>query len=214
VADTNAARLAVASEASGQIISVLRGLLAERYPDLGHHVHTVASLCERVAPQFEMPLDEREALTRAALLHDIGKLSLPESILRKAEPLDEDEWRLMRRHTIIGSRILAAAGLDGSVIDFVRSSHERIDGTGYPDGLRGEEIPLGARIISACDAYDAMTTGRPYRPGPMTHDGAVLELMRGSDTQFDSAVVDALSETLLHEGSPSVLSLVSSRPGG
>lgn len=202
MADADAVQPSELTEASGQIISVLRSLLAERYPDLGRHVNTVARLCGEVGPSLELSSAEREALTRAAFLHDIGKLALPESILRKPEPLDEDEWRQMRLHTVIGERILRAAGVSGRVVDFVRSSHERIDGTGYPDGLKGTQIPFGARIIAACDAYDAMTNSRPYRLVPMTSYGAVLELMRGSGTQFDSVVVGALSETLLHHDSP------------
>lgn len=202
MADSTATQPLVAAEASGQIISVLRSLLAERYPALGHHVNTVARLSKLIAPELDLPGSEREALTQAAFLHDVGKLSLPESILGKPGPLDDDEWRLMRLHTVVGEQILLAAGLRGSVLDFVRSSHERIDGTGYPDGFEGEEIPLGARIIAACDAYDAMTSPRPYRRIPMTNDGSLLELMRWSDTQFDRAVVDALSQTLLHQTSP------------
>ncbi len=190
---------ATVADASGQIILVLRNLLAQRYPDLGKHVNTVASLCESISFEVGLLDDEREALTQAAYLHDIGKLSLPESMLGKAAALDEAEWRLMRQHTAIGERILLAAGLRGRVVEFVRSSHERVDGTGYPDGLAGEEIPLGARIIAVCDAYDAMTSPRPHRPVPMTDDVASLELMRMSGTQFDMAVVDALCQLVLLE---------------
>jgi two-component system, cell cycle response regulator len=190
------------ADASGQVILVLRNLLAQRYPDLGHHVNMVAQLCESVSSEVGLPDDDREALTQAAYLHDIGKLSLPESILGKAAPLDEAEWRLMRRHAAVGERILVAAGLNGRVVEFVRSSHERVDGTGYPDGLAGERIPLGARIIAVCDAYQAMTSPRPYRPVPMTNEVASLELMRKSGTQFDATVVDALCELLLRNGDP------------
>ena len=148
MADSDAAESSVPAEASGQVILVLRNLLAERYPDLGRHVNTVARLCEQVAPEVGLLDQESEALAQAAFVHDIGKLSLPESILVKPDSLNEDEWRLMRQHPLVGAQILLAAGLRGRVIDFVHSSHERIDGTGYPDGLAGEEIPLGARIIA------------------------------------------------------------------
>jgi two-component system cell cycle response regulator len=190
------------AEASSQVILVLRNLLGQRYPDLGEHVNKVARLCKAVAPGVGLPDDEQEALTQAAHLHDIGKLSLPESILTEVQALTASEWRLMRLHTVVGAQILIAAGLNGKVIDFVRSSHERIDGDGYPDGLSGEEIPLGARIIAVCDAYDAMTSARPYRPFPMSSEGALMELMRSSGTQFDKGVVDALSKALLRERSP------------
>ena len=200
MADTHE-RSSVPPSASAQIILVLRNLLAERYPEMGRHVNTVARLCDTIAPEVGLPLDEREALRQAAFLHDIGKLSLAESILQKPQPLDEREWELMRLHPIVGERILLAAGLLGNVVEFVRSSHERVDGTGYPDGRAGDEIPLGARIIAACDAYDAMTSPRPYRPIPMTSGGASLELIRGSDTQFDTDVVDVLCRALASDRS-------------
>ncbi len=186
-----------ASQASGQVILVLRNLLAERYPDLGEHVNKVSRLSERVGRAVGVPADEVDALKQAALLHDVGKLALPESILAGPRPLDEAEWQVMRLHTVTGARILIAAGLQGKLIDFVRSSHERVDGSGYPDGLVGEQIPLGARVIAVCDAYDAMTSPRPYRPVPMSGDGASMELMRFSGTQFDIGVVDAFCQLLL-----------------
>ena len=197
MADRRTAESPPTPQTSGQVVLVLRNLLAQRYPDLGEHVNTVSRLSERVGREVGMPDDELDALGQAALLHDLGKLAIPESILASRDPLDEDEWTLMGLHTVTGSRILAAAGLRGDVIDFVRSSHERVDGTGYPDGLAGEEIPLGARVITVCDAYDAMTSPRPYRPVPMSNEGASMELMRASGTQFDARVVDALCQILL-----------------
>jgi putative nucleotidyltransferase with HDIG domain len=187
----------VGAEPSTQIILVLRNLLGERYPELGHHVKRVAHLCESVAPEVGLADEQRESLSRAAFLHDIGKLSLPESMLQRPGPLTQEESRMMRLHTVVGERILLAAGVHGTVLDFVRSSHERFDGAGYPDGLAGETIPLGARIIAVCDAYESMTSPRPFRPVPMTSDGACLELMRSSGTQFDAAVADALCRSLL-----------------
>ncbi|MFL5871390.1 MAG: HD-GYP domain-containing protein, partial [Solirubrobacterales bacterium] len=151
------------SEPSGQIILVLRNLLGERYPDLGRHVNTVARLCVETAEVLELGEPARRALIQAAYLHDIGKLSIPEPLLSKPGPLTEAEWRVLRLHPVVGERILLAAGLNGAVLGYVRSSHEWLDGSGYPDGLAGEAIPLGARIIAACDAYEAMTSVRPYR---------------------------------------------------
>jgi two-component system, cell cycle response regulator len=202
VADTKQVQTAAPADASSQVILVLRNLLAERYPDLGEHVNTVARLCEVIGKEVGLPAAEQRALSQAAHLHDIGKLSLPESLLGKSHSLDDDEWQLMRLHTVVGEGMLIAAGLGKPVTSLVRSSHEQMDGTGYPDGLAGEEIPLGARIIGVCDAYDAMTSPRPYRPLPMTSDHALLELMRWSGTQFDTAVVDALGRSLLNVGSP------------
>jgi two-component system cell cycle response regulator len=198
MADHRTTEYAPPSQANGQVVLVLRNLLAERYPDLGEHHNTVSRLSERVGREVGLPDGEVDALRRAAFLHDIGKLAIPESILARAGPLDKDEWRMMRLHTVTGSRMLIAAGLEGKVIDFVRSSHERVDGMGYPDGLVRDQIPLGARVIAVCDAYDAMTSRRPYRAVPMSTDGASMELARSSDTQFDRVVVDALCEILLH----------------
>ena len=181
------------------MILVLRNLLGQRYPDLGEHINTVARLCEAVASQVGLTDGKRTALIQAAFLHDVGKLSLPESILSEPRSLTEAEWRLMRLHTIVGAQMLAAAGLHGPILDYVRSSHERWDGTGYPDALAADEIPLGARIIAVCDAYDAMTSPRPYRPVPMSNEQACLDLMRSSDTQFDAAVVHALTGSVLRE---------------
>jgi putative nucleotidyltransferase with HDIG domain len=197
MADRPTTESAPASQASGQVILVLRNLLAERYPALGEHVNKVSRLSERVGRKVGLPADEADALKQAALLHDVGKLALPESILASPGPLDEAEWQVMRLHTVTGARILIAAGLQGKLIDFVRSSHERVDGSGYPDGLVGEQIPLGARVIAVCDAYDAMTSPRPYRPVPMSGDGASMELMRSSGTHFDIRVVDAFCQLLL-----------------
>jgi HD-GYP domain-containing protein (c-di-GMP phosphodiesterase class II) len=195
--ETDAVPLPAKAEPSGQIILVLRNLLGERYPELGRHVNQVAALCWRIAPEVGLEEDQRKSLTRAAFLHDIGKLSLPESMLQRAGPLTAEEWSQMRLHTVVGEQILLAAGIHGKVLEFVRSSHERVDGTGYPDGLADGQIPLGSKIIAVCDAFEAMTSPRPYRPTPMTHDGALLELMRASGTQFDEGVVDALCQELV-----------------
>ena len=202
MADTDRVASAPPAHVSGQIILVLRNLLAERYPPLGNHVNAVARMCREVGVEVGLPEDQAKALNQAAYLHDIGKLSLPESILAKAAPLDEAEWRLMRMHTAVGEQILCAAGLRGPLTDFVRSSHEHFGGGGYPDGLMGEEIPLGARIIGVCDAYDAMTTPRPYRPRPLTPEGATLALMRSSGTQFDPELVDIASRIVLDRPVP------------
>ena len=142
MADSAAAESSVSAEASGQVILVLRNLLAERYPDLGRHVNTVARLCERVAREVGLRDEEHEALAQAAFVHDIGKLSLPESILAKPDSLNEDEWRLTRQHPLVGAQVLLAAGLRGRVIDFVHSSrrtHRRHRLSRWPRG-RGDSV--------------------------------------------------------------------------
>ena len=132
---------------------------------------------------------ELEVLRLAGELHDIGKVAIPDAILSKAGPLDPDEWAIVHQHTLIGERILAAAPALSQVAKLVRSSHERYDGTGYPEGMRGDEIPLGARIVAVCDAFDAMIGPRPYRLG-MSEEGALAELRRCAGTQFDPEIVD------------------------
>jgi HD-GYP domain-containing protein (c-di-GMP phosphodiesterase class II) len=134
----------------------------------------------------------RRCVEFGALLHDVGKLAVPKEIINKPGQLDDGEWTIIKMHTIEGQRLLErVGGTMREVGAIVRSSHEHWDGTGYPDGLRGEEIPLEARIVSACDAFNAMTTTRSYRKA-MPVEEAVAELRRNSGTQFDPQVVDAL----------------------
>lgn len=185
-----------AESAGRQTIDVLTKVLAERHPHLGEHVDDVTRLCARVADVLALPAAERELLLQAAALHDIGKAAVPDSILEKREPLDEEEWAYMRQHTLIGERILEAAPSLADAAELVRASHEHFDGGGYPDGLVGDEIPLAARIVAVCDAYDAMTTSRPYRPAPMSPRGALAELRRSAGTQFDPAVVAVFERTV------------------
>ena len=146
----------------------------------------------RVAEQMGVDEDVRRETELGALLHDIGKIHIPDSIINKPGKLDDEEWAIMKTHTIEGQRMLdRVGGLLGTVGVVVRASHEDFDGTGYPDGLAGEQIPLAARIVSACDAFNAMTTTRSYRPA-MPIEAAVAELRRCSGTQFDPRVVEAL----------------------
>ena len=128
-------------------------------------------------------------MIRAAELHDIGKIAIPDRVLHKVGPLDDDEWELMMTHTTIGERILAAAPAMAPVAALVRSSHERWDGDGYPDRLASEQIPLGSRIIFVCDAYEAMTESRSYRD-PISPEDALEELRRCAGSQFDPQLVE------------------------
>ncbi len=169
--------------------------LAERSRDLGQHNDDVTELVEAVAAELGVTHPSIVPLLRAAELHDVGKLAIPDTILNKPGPLDEHEWAFMRRHTIVGERIVASATSLRDVAPIVRSSHERWDGDGYPDRLAGEDIPLGSRIIAVCDAYDAMITTRPYRAG-MPAEDALAELRRCAGTQFDPQVVAAFERVL------------------
>jgi diguanylate cyclase (GGDEF)-like protein len=176
---------------SEQTCEALLQVLHEREPDLRDHVGDVAELALRVGVRLGLEAEALDDVRRAAELHDVGKSAVPDAILAKPGPLDEREWEFVRQHTLVGERILRAAPALHSVAKLVRSSHERFDGTGYPDGLVGQTIPLGARIVSACDAWDAMITTRPYRKA-MSADDALAELRRCSGTQFDPVVVRAL----------------------
>jgi two-component system cell cycle response regulator len=176
--------------AGRQSMDVLIRVLHERDSTLSKHLEGVADLAEAVGRRLRIPAEQLENVRHAAELHDVGKVAIPEEILSKPGPLSEDEWEFVRRHTLIGERILAAAPALGQAAKLVRSTHERFDGTGYPDGLKGNEIPLGARIIAVCDAFDAMTSERSYAPS-LSYDQAVRELFRCAGTQFDPGVVEA-----------------------
>jgi two-component system cell cycle response regulator len=178
-----------------QLRDVLLQAFHERYPDLQEHQSGVGMLALAVGRRMGVGGEELDVLARAAELHDVGKIAIPDAILSKPGPLETEEWRFMRRHTILGERILTAASAMGPVARLVRSSHERMDGGGYPDGLRGEEIPLGARIIFVCDAYDAMTSDRAYSRA-ISPAAAVAELRACAGTQFDPVVVAAFIATL------------------
>jgi diguanylate cyclase (GGDEF)-like protein len=174
-----------------QIQSVLMRLLGEREPTLQSHLREVGELTAAIGRRFELDSEQLDELRRAAELHDLGKLAIPEGILRKAGPLSEGEMGFLRQHTIIGERILDVAPALRPVARLVRSSHERWDGSGYPDALEGVAIPLGSRIIAACDAYTAMLSDRPYGPA-RTPSAALAELRRHAGRQFDPQVVEAI----------------------
>jgi two-component system, cell cycle response regulator len=183
------------TSASNQSKDVLLRAVHERSPNLGAHGGEVAELAERTARHLGLEADIVRAVRQGAELHDIGKLAIPDTILNKPGALDDAEWGFMRRHTLVGERILAAAPALVDVARLVRASHERWDGDGYPDGLAGAEIPLGARVIAVCDAWDAMVTDRPYRRA-MPREEALAEIERCAGTQFDPEVVEAFRAVL------------------
>jgi HD-GYP domain-containing protein (c-di-GMP phosphodiesterase class II) len=162
----------------------------------GAHSRAVVELTLRVCGELGLSARERRDAEFVALLHDVGKVRVPKAIVNKPGPLTPEERALMERHTLEGERLLLrVGGLLGEIGRVVRSCHERFDGSGYPDGLRGEEIPLLARIVACCDAFNAMTSDRSYRQAmPVTE--AVAELRRVSGTQFDPVVVDVLIASL------------------
>ena len=178
-----------------QSTDVLLRALAERHPGLEGHLGGVAHLAGAVGRHLGLEGEALEHVLVAAELHDVGKVAIPDAIINKPGPLDDDEWAFMRRHTLIGERIVAAAPALGGVAKLVRASHERWDGNGYPDAIAGQDIPLGALIVAVCDAYDAIVADRPYRRGRSAAE-AMAELRRCAGSQFDPAVVDAFAAVL------------------
>jgi ribonuclease P protein subunit RPR2 len=158
----------------------------------GKHAERVAAYGLVIAGKFAPELESTPELEFGYLLHDVGKVAIPDAILYKPSSLDDDERALMSRHPVIGAEIVRGIEFLTEAADVVRSHHERWDGTGYPDGLNGEEIPLAARVFSVADVLDALTTDRPYRPAYSLHDArAMITAARG--TQFDPRVVDAFN---------------------
>jgi hypothetical protein len=163
--------------------------MRDRYT--GRHAQAVVELALAVAEKLGLAGEERRSVGQVALLHDIGKIGVPDAILRKPGPLSDDEWKVMRTHPELGARMVESVVGLGHLAPAVRAGHERWDGTGYPDGLRGEEIPLASRIVFACDAFHAMTSDRPYRHA-LGRGDALGELERGSGRQFCPATTEAL----------------------
>jgi diguanylate cyclase (GGDEF)-like protein len=190
------------SSVSQQTRDVLLQVLHEREVELEEHHHEVAELAIAVGERLGMFPEDVDVMTRAAELHDVGKLAVPDAILDKPGPLDPPEREFIERHTLVGERILSAAPSLQPVARLVRTSHERWDGQGYPDGLAGEEIPLGARVIAVCDAYHAMTSERVYQP-PVHPREALRELRRCAGTHFDPRVVAAFCAEMEAERLPS-----------
>jgi len=174
---------------------VLLTALGHRDQSLQLRHNGVAALAEKLCNKLELSQIESQLVGLAAELHDVGKEAVPDEVLNKPGPLDEREREFIRQHTIIGQRILGVSPALNYVAQLVRSSHEATDGTGYPDGLRGDQIPLGARVVAVCDAFDAMVSERPYRDA-MSVQEAIAELKRCSGTQFDAKVVEAFTSII------------------
>lgn len=197
IADTRMyANKASRSSTGRQITDVLLQVLNEQDHSMNTHGDHVAELSCDLARMLNQSDQEVRRIRLAATLHDIGKTAIPESVLNKPGPLDERDWEFMHRHTLIGERIVLAAPALASTAPLIRSSHERLDGKGYPDGLAGSEIPLGSRIIAVCDAFDAITSDRSYRRAG-TANAAIEELGRCSGAQFDPEVVEALRKVVV-----------------
>jgi diguanylate cyclase (GGDEF)-like protein len=193
-AEKNSGRVSALAQSK----SVLLRAVGEWDADLVAHGEAVARLAAETARVLGLDDEAIERVATAAELHDIGKIAIPRQLLNKTTPLDADEWEFVRRHTLIGERIVSAAPALGGVAKMIRSSHERWDGTGYPDALAGPDIPLGAQIVFVCDAYSAMTSERPYARA-VSEAEALAELRRHAGTQFSPAVVDAFLYAVAQE---------------
>lgn len=170
-------------------------VLAQAIDARDHYTHShsenVARFVVTIANYMKLPAKEIEVLRQACELHDLGKIGIEDSILLKTSALTALEWEQIRRHPVIGAQILEPLTFLGGVVDLVRQHHEHYDGSGYPEGRRGEDILLGARIIHVADAYEAMRSARSYRKTPLIKEEAILEIKRNSGTQFDPKIVDA-----------------------
>jgi len=174
-------------------IAALTRSIAAKDDYTGGHTERVATIAVAIARRLGYRGEDLHAIEIGALLHDVGKIGIPERVLSKSEPLDDDEWAIMKNHPIVSDYILAETALHPFVRQIARWSHERIDGAGYPDGLAGEAIPEPSRIVFVADAFDAMTTDRPYRPAQSVMM-ALAELREHAGTQFCPRVVAMLDE--------------------
>ena len=182
-----------------ETISALMSALEARDPYTEAHTTRIRDLAVALAVGLQVPGEVRRAVKLGAILHDVGKIGIPDAVLLKPGPLTDEEWIIMRAHPAIGERMLGSIDFLTSALPVIRHHHERWDGRGYPDGLRGEAIPIGARIVAVCDAFDAMTSDRPYR-GAMTLEAACDELVACAGAQFDPACAALLVEVLSRMG--------------
>ncbi|MFD1175631.1 HD-GYP domain-containing protein [Paenibacillus puldeungensis] len=170
-------------------------MLMNKHPETYHHCVRVAMLAEKIAEPLNISRREKGVLIRGCFLHDIGKSMIPWDIINQPGPLSLKQWKIMKLHPVLGAELVEANPAFGpDILDIVRYHHERWDGTGYPDGLKGKEIPFAARVCAVIDAFDSMTSERSYRERKLTISEAKLELVRYRERQFDPEIVDALMD--------------------
>jgi putative nucleotidyltransferase with HDIG domain len=192
-------------EEARKVTSILVDAVTPKDHYTSDHALQVARLSWLVGRELGLNEDELEWLVHGALLHDVGKLSVADAILEKLGPLTEEEWKVIKRHPEVGARMIEPLEFLSGALPVIRHHHERPDGSGYPAGLEGDEIPLGARVVAAVDAYDVMLRGRPYRPnryrperyGPKSSPAGALKVLRcEAGRQFDVRVVEAMGQVL------------------
>jgi putative nucleotidyltransferase with HDIG domain len=180
-----------------ETIEALMSALEARDPYTEEHTGRIRDMAVALAVAMQLPPETKRAVKLGAILHDVGKIGIPDAILLKPGALNDGEWVVMRSHTTIGEEMLRSIDFLSPSLPIIRNHHERWDGKGYPDGLAGEQIPLGARIVAVCDSFDAMTSDRPYRKARSV-DEACEEILRCAGTQFDPAcsalLVDMVSK--------------------
>ena len=178
-----------------ETIEALVSALEARDPYTEAHAGRIRDQAVALSVAMQVPVEQRRAIRLGAILHDVGKIGIADSILLKPGPLDDEEWGVMRSHPLIGETMLRGIDFLTPALPIIRHHHERWDGAGYPDGLAGEDIPVGARIVAVCDAYDAMTSDRPYRPA-LSSAQACEQLVDNGGSQFDPRCVDLLVEAV------------------
>ncbi len=179
-------------------IEALAEAVDKRDPYTFEHSRRVAEYVEKIAERLDLSLAEIESIIWAASIHDLGKIDVPDAILSKPGPLEGDEWTVLREHPVAGATIVAQISFHPTARDIVRHHHEWFNGSGYPNGTAGKRIPLGGRILAVADAFEAMTSNRPYRPA-LSYEAAVTELEAGRGTQFDPVIVDTFLAILEEE---------------
>ncbi|MDQ4144195.1 MAG: HD domain-containing protein [Actinomycetota bacterium] len=184
-----------------ETIEALVSALEARDPYTEAHAGRISDMAVALSVAMKVPMEQRRAIRLGSILHDVGKIGIADSILQKTGPLSDEEWVIMKKHPKIGERMLSRIDFLAPALPIVRSHHERWDGKGYPEGLAGADIPVGARIVAVCDAFDAMTSDRPYRKA-MSVSEACSELRRNSGSQFDPECVELLVRVATAEEGP------------
>jgi len=178
-----------------EIVETLVGALEAKDPYIGEHLRAVSRLAVRIGRQMSLSQEQIEALANGALLHDLGKIGIPDQILHKPGRLTDDEYELIKRHPVMGAEIITPIKELAQAVPVIKHHHERFDGKGYPDALLGEDIPLMARVVSLADAFDSMTRSRPYGYD-ISQEAALEEIENNSGTQFDPRIVSALLQVV------------------
>ena len=182
--------------ARNETIMTLFETLKEKYQEEKLHSSRVSEYCKMMGEKLELSSDQTKELEFAGLMHDIGKITIPDRILDKPGKLTDEEWVIMKTHTINGYHILRSADKYSMLAEYALTHHERWDGKGYPNGLKEDEIPMFSRVISICDSYEAMTADRPYRKA-LDHKIAIAELNRCAGSQFDAKLVEVFVKSIV-----------------